>query len=80
MYSYNTCMKTFEYRYKNDMKKNVICKNGKGYPCLGVLFLTIQNKSNSFLVQYNITIKKLKDSLLYKKFKFRSIIIKMANL
>ena len=67
MYSYNTYMKTFEYRYKNDMKKNVVGKNEKGYLCLGVLFLTILNESIIFLVQYNITIKKLKNSLLSKK-------------
>ena len=62
-------MKTFEYRYKNDMKikKNVVGLNEKGYLCLSVLFLTILNESIIFLVQYNITIKKLKNSLLSKK-------------
>ena len=32
-YSYNTYMKTLDYRYKNDMKmkKNVVGKNRKGF-------------------------------------------------
>ena len=55
-YSYNTYMKTLDYRYKNDMKmkKNEVGKNEKGYK---VFYLNYEWMNSTIQYHYKKNLK-----------------------